>query len=158
MEDTMKKLLMIGIMLMASVSAFAAKPTPKLDANCEHLADVGEGLSRLKAIGYTVGELNSFTTESTVQKFPIQSLKKYVYAMEPNGTSVRDQLSALCNTVTFNTFNRYLLQDEELEKVKAENVTLQVTVTSLQEDNRKLQERLNPPSRVKVSNTPSNKH
>lgn len=137
----MKKLLLV-LMLSMPMVAFAAKKNtpPPLDVNCEKMADVVEGLGKLKAIGYSVGELSAFTTETTVQVFPIQSLKKFVYTTDKSPVELRSQLSALCNSVGFDTYNRFLLQEEQLETLRTENQTLKESVSVLEAEIKTLKE------------------
>jgi hypothetical protein len=132
----MKKLMLICLMALVSIPAWAAKPAAKSDPSCEKMGQVAEGLYKLRDIGYTVGQMDQFTTESTVQKFPIQALKRYVYDMKDvTSTTINQSLTTLCNNVGFEVFNRYLVQDDEMQRLKIENASL---VTKNAEANQKV--------------------
>ena len=114
-----------------------------MDPNCIQPAEIAEGLAKIKQTGYTIDELSAFTTEPSVQIFPIQSLKLYVYSLNISSLEVKNQILTFCTNLGFEQFNKFLLMNDEIKNIKAENELLNSKIKFLSEENLQLKETLN---------------
>jgi len=139
----MKKLLILSVLIFLSGCATTNNPRVEIvDPECDQLVDIAEGMAKLRDIGYTLDNLNSFINQPSVQKVPIQSLKLYVYNLNKSSDDVKDHFHKLCYNVGFKEFTDYLILQERVISAEIALNNLSVKVGMLEKENAMLMQQV----------------
>lgn len=124
------------MMLGVSSGVIARTPIPAPDPGCVKVANFGKSIETIKEVGINEKEFQSYISAPTVQTFPINAIKDYVFQQNAtNPQQVYDLMMEKCTFLGYDKVLEFFLREEDYLKLQKQNLDLQVKIDDLQKQN-----------------------